>query len=193
MPWQGEQLELTCTTNATYLFEMDVIATGWTRNSALCKVYFLYRCNSTSILHQNKLHFLTPQEFLFSQGRMPLVSRLLINPVNVTLNGTKLNCTVQRQMVADNISMASTTILIIGESCEHKYQLFYSDCIHTAAYFSNPEVITSVNYWTDNVTAFLQWTPESHTSYSVSAEIELQAIVTHSMPKSQYPIILITM
>ena len=48
-----------------------------------------------------------------SQDELPLVSRLVINPVNKGLNGTRMSCT-ERAMNNENTAMASTTINIIG-------------------------------------------------------------------------------
>ena len=52
----------------------------------------------------------------------PLVSRLLINPVSITLNGTKVNCTeAMNHGNADHDSAmtSTTTISVIGEGCKN--------------------------------------------------------------------------
>ena len=38
------------------------------------------------------------------------------------------------------------------------------------AYSNHPKVNTSVEYGTDNVTVFIKWIPENHTSYNISVE-----------------------
>ena len=51
---------------------------------------------------------------------LPLVSRLLINPVTTDLNETKVNCTeVDTTMNNANVPIASTTINVIGQGCKH--------------------------------------------------------------------------
>ena len=112
----GEQLELTCTTNATFLRWISLLRTGQesvhTYSRYISSIDATQQASSISI---NSIFFNVSR--VSHQGRMPLVSRLLINPVSFTLNGTKLNCTEVDG--ADKISMVSTTVLIIGDSCEH--------------------------------------------------------------------------
>ena len=52
---------------------------------------------------------------------LPLVSRLLINPVTIALNGTKVNCTeAMNHGNADHDSaITSTMINVIGEGCKN--------------------------------------------------------------------------
>ena len=52
-----------------------------------------------------------------SQDELPLVSRLLINPVSKGLNGTKMTCT-ERVTNTENTAMASITIFVLGEHCK---------------------------------------------------------------------------
>ena len=48
------------------------------------------------------------------KDELPLVSRLVINPMNSAMNGTRMNCT-ERAMNNENTAMASTTINVIGD------------------------------------------------------------------------------
>ena len=73
-------------------------ASSWVVNSTLL--------NTTRVSHQ---------------GMLPLVSRLLINPVTIGLNGTQVNCTeVHSDTTMSNV-MASTIINVIGEGCKYIY------------------------------------------------------------------------
>ena len=51
------------------------------------------------------------------QEMSPLVSRLLINPVTIGLNGTQVNCTEVHSDMSN--AMASTIINVIGEDCKY--------------------------------------------------------------------------
>ena len=47
------------------------------------------------------------------------------------------------------------------------------------AFTNHQEVISSVEYGTENATVFLEWTPEHHTSYNVC--VESQVCVTSAL------------
>jgi hypothetical protein len=55
------------------------------------------------------------------RDELPLVSRLVISPVSVDLNGTRLNCT-ERTMIMnnENTAMASTKIDVIDNRTRRK-------------------------------------------------------------------------
>ena len=136
---QGEQLELTCTTNATFLrwilslqIEHGTVQT-YSRYISLTDVTqqaSSWVVNSTSFNVSRVSH----------QGKPPLVSRLLIDPVTIDLNGTKVNCTeVDTTMNNPDIAMvmASTIINVIGEGCKHKQlnHMLHDNNTHTCSIF----------------------------------------------------------
>ena len=56
------------------------------------------------------------------QRMLPLVSRLLINPVTIGLNGTKVNCIeidTTMNMKNAEVAIVSTTINVKGEGCKY--------------------------------------------------------------------------
>jgi hypothetical protein len=53
------------------------------------------------------------------RDELPLVSRLVIGPVSVGLNGTRVNCT-ERTMNNENTAMASTKIDVIDNRTRRK-------------------------------------------------------------------------
>ena len=112
MVCEGKQLELTCSTNVSIL--------GW-KSSPLQneqgQVQTFMRFIS-SVGTSQQVSNMTVNSTLFnvsrvsSQDESPLVSRLVINPVTKSLNGTRVNCT-ELAMNNENAAMASTTIYVI--------------------------------------------------------------------------------
>ena len=116
---EGQQLELICTTNATFL----QWSWSWWIEQGKGQMYSRF-ISSTDVSQQvnsfvmNSISFNTSRASL--QGWLPLVSRLLINPMNIHLNGTiKVSCTEIGTNSFD-LEMASTTINIVG-ACKYSY------------------------------------------------------------------------
>lgn len=113
---EGEQLELMCTTNATFLRWISLLQTEQERTIQTYSRYISYADESeqaSSFFVTNYTSFNVLR--VSHQRRLPLVSRLIINTVTIGLNGTKVNCT---EAYTPSIMMASTTINIIGENCK---------------------------------------------------------------------------
>ena len=115
----GEQLELTCTSNATILRWILPLQIEQGR----MQTYSRY-ISSTDESQQASSWVVNSTSFNVSrvshQGMLPLMSRLLINPVTTDLNETKVNCTeVDTTMNNANATIASTTINVIGQGCKH--------------------------------------------------------------------------
>jgi hypothetical protein len=111
---EGEELELICTTNATFL------QWSWSLQIEQGEVHKYSRyISSTDVSQQMSSVSVNSTLFQISrashQGRLPLVSRLLVNPMNTLLNGTiKVNCTE----LGTNAEMGSINIYIMG-ACKY--------------------------------------------------------------------------
>ena len=107
----GEQLELTCTTNSRIL--------GWSSSPLMNEQgqpqTFMRHIASEGLSQQ--VSTTTVNSTIFNVSRvsslddLPLVSRLVINPVSNGLNGTEVNCT-ERAMNNENTATASVIIYI---------------------------------------------------------------------------------
>ena len=119
MVCEGEQLELTCSTNVSIL--------GWAssplQNEQGQVQTFMRFISSVGVSQQ--VPTMTVNSSFFNVSRvssdkeLPLVSRLVINPVNNGLNGTRVNCT-ERAMNNEDTVMASTAIYVIGDILTRK-------------------------------------------------------------------------
>ena len=117
MVCEGEQLELICTTNVSIL--------QWTssplQNEQGRVQTFMRFISSMGESQQVSSFIVNSTSFnvsrISSQDELPLVSRLLINPVNKSLNETSMSCTEQA-MNNEITAMASTTINVMGEHCK---------------------------------------------------------------------------
>ena len=113
---EGEQLELICTTNATFLRWISLLQIEQERPMQTYSRYISYADESeqaSSFVVTNYTSFNASR--VSHQRRLPLVSRLIINRVTISLNGTKVNCT---EAYTPNVMMGSATINIIGEYCK---------------------------------------------------------------------------
>ena len=122
---QGEQLELTCTTytNVSFLRWTSLLQ----NEPGKVRMYSRY-ISLMDVSQQDTSMVVNSTSFNVSRvshrGMSPLVSRLLINPVTIGLNGTQVNCTEvysDTTMSNVNIAMASTIINVIGEDCKYIY------------------------------------------------------------------------
>ena len=117
MVCEGGELSLTCSTNETLL--------SWTSSplqNEQGQVRTFTRSISSSGVSQ-QMSTLMVNSTLFNVSRVsgrnesPLVSRLVIGPVSVGLNGTRVNCT-ERAMNNENTAVAFTTVYVLGEHCK---------------------------------------------------------------------------
>ena len=189
---QEGQLLLTCTINATILRWILPLQ----NEEGRVQTYSRY-ISTTDVSQQTSSWIVNSTSFLRVSCRemFPLVSRLLINPVTIALKGTKVNCTeVTNHSNADHDSaMTSTTINVIGEGCKnltlHNNKFTYNHTYIVRVAYSNnhPEVITSVEYGTENATVYLELTPESRNivSYTVSAEPQVVETLNSSLSSVQ--------
>ena len=117
---EGGKLELVCTTNATFL------QWSWSLQIEQGEIETYSRfMSSTDVSQQVSIIVVNSTIFNASrvshQRRSPLVSRLLINLGNISMNGTiKVNCT---EVDATMNEMASTTINIMGDARFSKYSI----------------------------------------------------------------------
>ena len=112
---EGEQVELTCSTNVSIL--------GWASSplqneQGQMRTFMRFiasegRSQQVSYVMVNSTFFNVSR--VSSQDELPLVSRLAIHPVSIGLNGTKVNCTEVEINNEQNTAVASTTIYVIGE------------------------------------------------------------------------------
>jgi hypothetical protein len=117
---EGRELSLTCSTNLSMLL-------SWTssplQNEQGQVVTFMRSTASVGVSQQISTMTVNSTFFNVSrvsgQDELPLVSRLVISPVSVGLNGTRLNCT-ERSMNNENTAVASTTVYVLGEHCISK-------------------------------------------------------------------------
>ena len=183
---EGENRELICATNETFL------QWSWSLQIEQGKIETYSRFISSTDLSQ-QVNPVVMNSTLFNASRVshrwrsPLVSRLVIYPMNISLNGTiKVNCT---EVDATMNEMASFIINILGEGCKtirvlcitcytiiidihnNNYIIIILKFIHTAYSKTPLEVITTVEHGTDNVTVSLMWITKNHTSYTASAEL----------------------
>jgi hypothetical protein len=115
---EGEELELICTTNTTFL------QWSWSLQIEQGEVHKYSRfISSTDVSQQSSSVSENSTRFNISrvshQRRLPLVSRLLINPVFLKVDAvTKVNCTELQTNV-----MASITINMMGDinACRYSY------------------------------------------------------------------------
>ena len=110
---EGEKLELVCTTNATYL------QWSWSLQIEQGKMETSSRYISSTDMSQQPSPVVM-NSTLFNASRVshqrqsPLVSRLLIYPMNIGLNRTIIvNCT---EVDVTPNEMASTTINVVGDA-----------------------------------------------------------------------------
>jgi hypothetical protein len=115
---EGEELELICTANSTFL------QWSWSVQIEQGEMHEYTRFISSMDMSQ-QMSSASVNSTLFNisrvshQGRLPLVSRLLINPISLKVNAvTKVNCTEVRTDV-----MASITINMMGDvnACRCSY------------------------------------------------------------------------
>ena len=107
---KGDQLELICTTTGKFLeWSFSLIPTEET--TAVTHFRHLSASSSfsaiTLVLGNSSITF----SRISAQYALPLISRLLINPVSAELNGTEVNCTD----IVETSETASTLVQIINE------------------------------------------------------------------------------
>ena len=112
---EGGKLELVCTTNATFL------QWSWSLEIEQRKIETYSRFISSTDVSQ-QVNIVVVNSTLINtsrashQWRSPLVSRLLIFLMNISVNGTiKVNCT---DVDATMNEIASITINVLGERCK---------------------------------------------------------------------------
>ena len=112
---EGE-LSLTCSTNASILLW---ISSPLQNDQGQVLMFNRYIASDGTA---QQISNLTVNSTFFNVSRvsgrdeLPLVSRLVINPVSVGMNGTRVNCT-ERAVNNENIAVASTTVYVLGEHC----------------------------------------------------------------------------
>ena len=110
---KGEQIELICITNATFLRWTSLLQIEQER---AIQTYSRYISHADETDQASTYAVTNSTSFFVSRvshrGNLPLVSRLLINNAIISLNGTKVNCT---EVNAPEAMTASTTIDIISE------------------------------------------------------------------------------
>ena len=117
MVCEGEELLLTCSTNVSII----LWSTSPLQNEQEQVLTFMRFISSVGPSQQASDMMVNLTFFNVSRvsGRdeSPLVSRLVINPVSVGFNGTRVNCTEQA-MNSENTAVASTTVYVLGEHCK---------------------------------------------------------------------------
>ena len=108
---RGDQLELICTTTGRLLeWSISLIPTGETTTTFIRRLLTTFEgvsSISSSIVANSSFIF----SRISAQNTLPLISRLLINPVSAKLNGTVVNCTD----IVETSETASTLVQIINE------------------------------------------------------------------------------
>ena len=115
---EGELLELTCLTNTTFLGWKTLLPLEQGRtHSYLRYIFAMDETEQASSYNVNSTSFNASR--ISSKDELPLVSRIVINPVTTDLNGTEVNCTVQIDDAMNNANFtpATTTIYVLGERC----------------------------------------------------------------------------
>ena len=114
MVCEGEELSLTCSTNLIILSWK----TSPLQNDQGPALTFMRSISSVGASQQASTLMVNSTFFNVSrvsdQDELPLVSRLVINPVSVGMNGTRVNCT-ERAVNNENTAVASTNIDVIDE------------------------------------------------------------------------------
>ena len=115
MVCNGEQLELICTTNASFLGWMTSIPLDQETTRSYSR--YIFAMDETD----QESSFGAIDSTLFNASRVsrkdesPLMSRLVIYPVSNGLDGTKVNCTDQIGDAANNTTASTTIIVILSE------------------------------------------------------------------------------
>ena len=109
---RGDQLELICTTTGRFLeWSFSLVSTGETTTVTR----YLRVLSTSAVVSWISPVIVANSSFTFSrisvQNTLPLISRLLINPVSAELNGTVVNCTD----IVETSETASTLVQIINE------------------------------------------------------------------------------
>ena len=137
MVCEGGELSLSCSTNVSLL--------SWTTSplqNDQGQVLIFKRSISSVGASQQASDMMVNSTFfnvsrVSDQEELPLVSRLVINPVNVGLNGTRVNCT-ERATNNENTAVASTTVYVLGEHCKYNTNMHVYFVIHNNnTYFNN--------------------------------------------------------
>ena len=106
----GDLLELTCTTLGSFAeWSFFLIPEQETTARKFARVLHIDSVPASSELLVNSTTFIFSR--ISAPGSLPLMSRLLINPVADALNGTDVNCTD-----VDASNSSSTRIRVINES-----------------------------------------------------------------------------
>ena len=106
----GDQLELTCTTPGSFAeWSFFVIPEGETTARRFARVLHTGYARATSDIEVNSITFTFSR--ISDEGSLPLILRLIIDPVSDGLNGTEVNCT---DVLTSNST--STRIKVINES-----------------------------------------------------------------------------
>ena len=120
----GDELEVTCNTNRSFL-AWNVIY-----NNSGEKIS---RTLSSTIRFPERVE-INSTVFTFSRmselGRTDLESKLVINPVSQRLNGTKIIC----KEIGESAMIVNTTVYIIGNTsgmCSHWYNTIMNDKFYT--------------------------------------------------------------
>ena len=107
---RGDQLELICTTNRIFLeWSFSLISEGETSARTYSRILNILSGPAIPGLLVNSITFSFSR--VSAQDTLPLISRLLINPVSAELNGTLVNCTD----IFETLETASTLVRIINE------------------------------------------------------------------------------
>ena len=106
----GDSLELTCTTPGSFAeWSFFLIPEQEAAARKFVRVLHVDSVLASSELLVNSITFIFSR--ISAPGSLPLISRLLINPVADALNGTDVNCTD-----VDASNSSSTRIRVINES-----------------------------------------------------------------------------
>ena len=112
MVCEGEQVELMCTTNMRIL---EWVSTPLITNEQRQVRTFMRFIASEGVSQQMSTMIVNSTMFnvsrVSSRDELPLVSKLVINPVSNGLNGTEVNCT-ERDMNNENTAVASVIIYV---------------------------------------------------------------------------------
>jgi hypothetical protein len=106
----GDQLVLTCTTSGKFLeWSFFLVPEGETMARRYDRILHSELAPATSDIEVNSITLTFSR--ISAEGSLPLISTIVIDPVNDSLNGTEINCT---DIITSNTT--STYIEVINES-----------------------------------------------------------------------------
>ena len=129
---RGAQLELTCTTTGSLLeWSFLLVPEGEKTARPYARVLHSQSVPATSDLEVNSIIFIFLR--ISAEGSLPVISRLLINPVTDELNGTLVNCT---DVLASETTSTSVSIMNedLGKLMVQHLKLCLSFCLTKYVY-----------------------------------------------------------